>query len=126
MKTPRFALDGKHECQNCEMVWEADELNGIENIYERVEAGEPIPSGQCPDCGALCHPVKNPAAEGLKDDEIRLRLTIDVRYEMGRTNAADLAKVLVKAVDHLADNGLLSGDTEASVVNWTFAVSEIA
>jgi len=59
----------------------------------------------------------------MKNDEVRLRLTIDVHYELGRTNVNDLERVLVAAADHLAGNGMLSGETEASVVTWTSAVS---
>jgi hypothetical protein len=59
----------------------------------------------------------------MKDDEVRLRLTIDVHYELGRTNVRDLERVLVAAADHLAGNGMLSGETEASVLTWDSAVS---
>lgn len=54
----------------------------------------------------------------MKSDEVTLSLTIKVRYEMGRTSSDELASILVQAADHLAANGLLSGDTEASVLTW--------
>lgn len=47
-----------NECQNCSKLWEGDELEPIQNIGQRVEAGEPMPSGECPDCGALCQPLE--------------------------------------------------------------------
>ena len=53
-----------------------------------------------------------------KDDEVHLRLTIDVHYELGRTSVQDLEKVLVAAAEHLAKEELLSGKTEASVLTW--------
>jgi hypothetical protein len=59
----------------------------------------------------------------MKDEEVRLRLTIDVHYELGRADIRDLERVLVAAADHLAGNGMLSGETEASVLTWESAVS---
>jgi hypothetical protein len=44
------------ECQNCWGQWEYSELNPIKDIMERVAPGEPMPAGECPECGALCHP----------------------------------------------------------------------
>lgn len=59
----------------------------------------------------------------MKNDEVQLRLTIDVHYELGRTDIRDLERVLVAAADHLAENGMLSGETEASVLTWESSVS---
>ena len=59
----------------------------------------------------------------MKDDEAYLRLTIDIHYELGRTDIRDLERVLVAAADHLSGNGMLSGETEASVLTWESAVS---
>jgi hypothetical protein len=45
-----------HICQNCEGRFPSqDALDPIHDLFERVAAGEPMPSGQCPKCGALCH-----------------------------------------------------------------------
>jgi len=44
-------------CENCEKVWQDSQLSAIEDVHERVAPGEPMPSGQCPECGAVCHPV---------------------------------------------------------------------
>jgi uncharacterized protein len=40
-------------CQDC--AWKGDEMdcNAIEDLFERVAPGEPMPSGECPTCGAL-------------------------------------------------------------------------
>ena len=56
-RTPVLATDGYHACQNCGRVWEADELLEIADLSARVAAGEPVPSGECPACGALCQPT---------------------------------------------------------------------
>jgi hypothetical protein len=52
--------DERSECQNCRLTWKDDELKEIKHLSERVAPGEPMPSGECPDCGALCHPLPTP------------------------------------------------------------------
>ena len=51
----------KHRCDNCESVYDEDELDEIHHYWERVDEGGVVPSGQCPDdeCGCLCYPVKD-------------------------------------------------------------------
>lgn len=53
------------ECGNCGGIFHQDQLAEIENLSERVQAGEPMPAGQCPleDCGALCHATDKPQPE---------------------------------------------------------------
>ncbi len=48
---------GLHECQNCGAYWPYESLNEIHKLYERVQPGEIMPSGECPKCGCLCIPV---------------------------------------------------------------------
>jgi hypothetical protein len=52
-------MSEQHECQNCAELWGEEELKEIKDIFQRVAPGEPMPSGECPECGALCHPVGN-------------------------------------------------------------------
>lgn len=61
----------------------------------------------------------------MGNDQIKLRLQIDVTYDLGRTDVKDLKRVLGRAAEHLNDEGLLSGDTEASVELWGCTVTEI-
>jgi Zn finger protein HypA/HybF involved in hydrogenase expression len=42
-------------CQNCEWEGMDSETKEIEDISMRVSAGELVPAGECPLCGALCH-----------------------------------------------------------------------
>lgn len=64
MKTPTIERqDGgpdRYECNNCDNVWPFYRLEDIADISERVEAGGPVPAGECPVCGALCYPVEAP------------------------------------------------------------------
>lgn len=46
------------ECQNCQMVWADKVLKDVRDLTQRVAPGEPMPSGECPSCGAVCHPVE--------------------------------------------------------------------
>lgn len=49
-------LTGRHECDNCNEVFEEGELDEIRKYSERVAPGGTVPSGQCPSCGCLCFP----------------------------------------------------------------------
>lgn len=42
------------ECQNCGETFELSDLKPIKDIHQRVQPGESMPAGECPDCGALC------------------------------------------------------------------------
>lgn len=60
--------------------------------------------------------------------DIFLRLTVDVRYEdtiRNEPKVERLKDVLLEAVDYLASNGLLSGETDATVAQWDAQVEEI-
>ncbi len=49
----------KCRCQNCGKGWrEKDLINPIPDLHERVDPGEPMPNGECPGCGAVCHEEK--------------------------------------------------------------------
>lgn len=46
------------ECMNCGKSYQdVEELKPLElaTIFERVAPGEPMPAGECPACGAVCH-----------------------------------------------------------------------
>jgi hypothetical protein len=56
------ALTPKNKiCQNCRKVFADYELEeiGLGGFWERVQQGEIVPSGECPECGSLCHPAEN-------------------------------------------------------------------
>lgn len=44
-------------CGNCDWRGPMADTHEIENIDQRVYAGEIVPAGQCPECGALVHLV---------------------------------------------------------------------
>jgi hypothetical protein len=45
------------KCENCSWRGDLADTNEIDDFWERVNAGEIMPAGQCPECGALCHNV---------------------------------------------------------------------
>lgn len=48
-----------HKCDNCGVIYEAEtDLVEIRHFWERVTPGNTMPSGECPECGALCYPVE--------------------------------------------------------------------
>lgn len=60
-------------CQNCD--WTGSEIyvkTDIPHLSERVAPGEPMPLGECPECGALCHPQSPPVTLDL--DLVQRRL----------------------------------------------------
>jgi hypothetical protein len=53
----RSAAPPLSACGNCEWGGPDSELKPIRDYAQRVEHGEPMPTGACPRCGALCHPI---------------------------------------------------------------------
>ena len=50
--------DDRSQCQNCGRMWPHELLAGVEDLSMRVGPGEPMPSGECRACGAVCLPVQ--------------------------------------------------------------------
>ena len=46
----------KHLCDNCGKTFVEKKLKEIKDLLQRVEPGRIVPSGECPECGALCYP----------------------------------------------------------------------
>lgn len=57
----------KIQCGNCQKIMHGeDELKhvfpDIPDLLERISPGEPVPIGECPECGALVHAVEDLSA----------------------------------------------------------------
>lgn len=50
-----------HKCENCQWKGARPLPMPEKDIHERVSPGEPMPSGECPECNAVCHPVPSKA-----------------------------------------------------------------
>ena len=63
-------------CDNCGQKYQReDALEPIEDLSQRVDEGGPMPSGQCPRCGALCYPedvCKRPARQTNEEFLVQL------------------------------------------------------
>lgn len=55
-----------HQCQNCLKIVSFGDLKAVKDYHERVAEGENEPSGECPDCGALCQRLED--SEELMQD----------------------------------------------------------
>jgi hypothetical protein len=64
-------------CQDCNWRGPDTELREIKDLYQRVEPGEPMPSGACPECGALCQPTEDDGT--TKPVRVRVACTADVQ-----------------------------------------------
>lgn len=52
-----FAPLDRHVCQNCTRIFKLDQLKPVKDLDQRVGPGETVPTGECPKCGAVCHPA---------------------------------------------------------------------
>ena len=58
MMTEPLATEGRHQCDNGEWEGEAEALRPIRSLESRLDPGGIVPSGECPEGGALAYPVK--------------------------------------------------------------------
>lgn len=65
-----------HECDSCGWTGTEEQLGCVmadmDNIFERLDPGCVVPSGDCPECQACCYPLdaahyRNAAAADLLD-----------------------------------------------------------
>ena len=47
------------ECDNCDWKGRSEECEDIRDFWSRVEPGDIMPAGDCPECGAFCFLVRN-------------------------------------------------------------------
>jgi hypothetical protein len=47
--------DESATCDGCNATWDVDDLPAVTDLAQRVAPGEPMPAGECPACGAVCH-----------------------------------------------------------------------
>ena len=60
--------NSRHVCGNCGKFWDDEDVENdeIKDFWGRVSPGEEMPSGECPDCGALTHLNRPPAMTALR------------------------------------------------------------
>ena len=50
-------------CDNCHLYCGVSELDQIDDLEQRLDAGGGVPAGQCPSCGALSY-LRSEGPEG--------------------------------------------------------------
>lgn len=90
-----------HECDNCSALWEEGDLKPAADLSERVDPGGVMPSGECPDCGALCYPRWSAAVSEMRE---LLNDLLEWAERMGGFDADVWTKARAMR-DRLADEG---------------------
>ena len=94
-----------------EVVWEKESpITTPCASCGREEEGKwvvPCPSDDCP-----------------SNNKLRLTLTLTVDYDRNGVNVGALKSNLVKLVGHGVDNGMLTGDSDATVELWDLQIAE--
>lgn len=85
---------------------------------EWTPALPPDEKNVCKECGYVL-PKKSPKVKGGK---AKFNLVISVEYKPNGVPLADLRRLLYDASRHLANEGLLSGETDAEVEEWSAVV----
>ena len=57
-----------HRCAGCDTVWPTAELKPVRDLAERAGPDD-LPSGECPECHALCYPIGDDDLEEDEEDE---------------------------------------------------------
>jgi uncharacterized Zn finger protein (UPF0148 family) len=71
------------QCENCDWTGTASELKPIADLEQRVAAGEIMPAGECPECGALAHYKDEEAPEWSAQRQLHeLRKNVDPAKRM--------------------------------------------
>jgi predicted nucleic acid-binding Zn-ribbon protein len=53
-------------CQNCGENWAEADLQMIDDVQDRVMAGDTMPDGQCPECGGVCFAAETPEEQAAE------------------------------------------------------------
>jgi hypothetical protein len=102
------AREALSQCQNCYGVFPDSRLVlPIKDLAKRVAAGEPTPSGECPECGALCHFMADEVTHGrdglvLHEDETYQGWVITCHCGQKFADEGDLEK---HVAEHVAEKG---------------------
>jgi hypothetical protein len=54
-------MKAEDQCDDCgwKGVTKTEDISHIPDLFERIEAGGVVPSGECNKCGALCYPIED-------------------------------------------------------------------
>lgn len=111
-----------HRCGNCDVV-HTDKtlipLEEVKHLHQRLDPGSTVPSGECRECGAFCYPEAV-----LKQNESRVRLTLDVVYRGVDENfKAHIHDELKNNIRSAVGVGLLESDNKHTVASWDVLIN---
>ena len=105
-------------CSNCEWTGREEDCRDIVDIHQRVGAGETMPAGECPECGALAHLVQGAASsEGAIPSQIAARalgIRNDYDAALARGHRPDDAMEQLEPILRQAERAILDGDAKAA------------
>lgn len=83
MSTVHFLMGEvtSHRCDNCDIIWPGTELEPMPDFEQRVDPGNPCPSGECPACHALCYPVPAEADQPVSPEPAKTEHLGDLTAE---------------------------------------------
>lgn len=55
---PNVPTQEDGQCEDCGVILGPRAMMPVEDLSSRVEPGEPMPAGQCPECGGLVHLIE--------------------------------------------------------------------
>jgi len=88
----------EHRCDSCGRVFgEEEDLAEISDLWGRVLPGDTMPSGECPQCGALCYPAdaeSDQARESQPAGEPQPQTVGNVDRELLERQAAILGRIV--------------------------------
>lgn len=91
------------QCQDCGLVVRNTNLKPVKNLLQRVEPGEPMPSGECPECGALCQPDL---------DVVNSQFTIGVSFDIEARDTEEAYEMLYNALEKLPSGWEISWESD--------------
>lgn len=97
----------KVKCQDCEWTGPIADCKPAKNLTQRVAVGESMPAGECPKCGALCHPVE-PEVEkfGIYIVLYQHKHGHDTMLVLGRTEGEVLANLRADLVEEYGEEDI--------------------
>jgi len=120
---------GLHRCDNCGKLHSDETLVlPIKDIFQRVEAGGVMPSGECSDCGSLCYKLTDEAISSdgflisqINDllDHLQRVVDSDNQKQCVWTNGKLHPSIAMKGCEHLY--GVFRANPETPNVKETIA-----
>lgn len=88
-----------HECDNCGAIHKWSALKDIKDLAERITPGGVSPSGECPDCAALCYPVVDDTNDDEPQwDEIRAFHGLDPSFQYSSEQMEEYRSLYAKHI----------------------------